>query len=187
MLAHTYETDQRSWYAYADELADAGYRVLTFDFRGYCPGGEGGCSKGVKDPTAAPLDVQAAIDMMRAGGATDVALVGASFGGTASIVAASQEPVAAIATLSAPARFGGMDAASALSQAAASTLFIAGIEDTNAVASAEELYADAPQPKRIEIVTSADHGTELLLGGQGTKVRTMLTAFLTQFAPAGPA
>ena len=46
VLAHMRPADQRSWYAFARRLADQGYLVLTFDFRGTCPGGEGGCSSG---------------------------------------------------------------------------------------------------------------------------------------------
>ena len=45
VLSHMRPADQRSWFAFANRLADEGYLVLTYDFRGYCPGGEGGCSQ----------------------------------------------------------------------------------------------------------------------------------------------
>ncbi len=49
VLAHMQPADQTSWYAFAERLGDAGYRALTFDFRGYCPGGDAGCSEGTQN------------------------------------------------------------------------------------------------------------------------------------------
>ncbi|MBW8742243.1 MAG: hypothetical protein JF623_06375 [Acidobacteria bacterium] len=37
VLAHTLSGDQTKWFGFADRLAGQGFRVLTFDFRGYCP------------------------------------------------------------------------------------------------------------------------------------------------------
>lgn len=51
VLAHMYPTDQTSWFAYAEELAQPGYLVLTFDFRGY------GESQGAVPQVAAPKDL----------------------------------------------------------------------------------------------------------------------------------
>ena len=58
VLAHMLPADQRSWYPFAQRLGNLGFRVLTFNFRGYCPGGDGGCSEGSKQITAAPADLQ---------------------------------------------------------------------------------------------------------------------------------
>ena len=33
---------------FADQLGELGYRTLTFDFRGYCPGATRGCSEGIE-------------------------------------------------------------------------------------------------------------------------------------------
>ena len=38
VLAHMYPSDQSAWFDFASRLGERGYRVLTFDFRGYCPG-----------------------------------------------------------------------------------------------------------------------------------------------------
>ena len=48
VLAHMLPSDQSAWYFFANRLGERGYRVLTFNFRGYCPGGEAGCSEGEK-------------------------------------------------------------------------------------------------------------------------------------------
>ena len=44
VLTHMLPAYQTSWFPEAAHLADEGYRVLTFDLRGYCSGGDGGCS-----------------------------------------------------------------------------------------------------------------------------------------------
>ena len=60
VLAHMLPSDQSSWFDFADRLSREGYRVLTFDFRGYCPGGDAGCSRGQKDVASIWKDVLAA-------------------------------------------------------------------------------------------------------------------------------
>jgi len=184
VLSHMQPADQRSWFAFANRLADEGYLVLTYDFRGYCPGGVGGCSQGDLQIPAIWQDVLGAMDFIRSQGATTVALVGASMGGTASLIAAGQEgtEVAVVITLSAPASIEGLNADAALLQRVdANKLFIAGVGD----ASAEQLYEIAPPPKRPGIVPADDHGTDLLTGPQGEVVQRLIETYLAQFAPAG--
>ena len=188
VLSHMQPADQRSWFAFASRLADQGYLVLTYDFRGYCPGGDGGCSQGELQISAIWQDVLGAIDFIRSQGATTVALVGASMGGTASLVAAGQEgaDVAVVVTLSAPTSIEGLDADAALLQRVdANKLFIAGVGDAAAAASAEQLYEIAPPPKGPpEIVPADDHGTDLLTGSRGEAVQRIIETYLAQFAPA---
>ncbi|HEV8057249.1 MAG TPA: alpha/beta fold hydrolase, partial [Actinomycetota bacterium] len=165
VMSHMQPADQRSWFAFANRLADQGYLVLTYDFRGYCPGGEGGCSQGERDIAAIWQDVLGAEDFVRSQGATKVALVGASMGGTASLVAAGQEgnDVAAVITLSAPESIEGLVVdAPLLQREQANKLFIAGVGDATAAASAEHLSEIAPPPKRVAIIPVDDHGTDLL-------------------------
>ena len=90
VLAHMLPADQSSWYDFAQRLGAMGYRALTFDFRGYCPGGDAGCSEGERAIAGIWQDVLAAKDFLVEEGVTRVALVGASMGGTASLVAAAQ-------------------------------------------------------------------------------------------------
>jgi pimeloyl-ACP methyl ester carboxylesterase len=176
-------SDQTSWFRFAARLADAGYLVLTYDFRGYCPGGDGGCSQGSRDIAAMWQDVVGAVEFVRSGGATSVSLVGASMGGTASLVAASREGVdlRAVIALSAPASIEGLVVDGALlSQVSVGKLFIAGVGDAAAAIDAESLYAQAPPPKRVEIVPADDHGTDLLTGSQAEVVRRLIETYLQQ-------
>ncbi len=187
VLSHMRPVDQRSWFAFADRLADQGYMVLTYDFRGYCPGGEGGCSQGERDIAAIWRDVVGAEDFVRAQGAAKVALVGASMGGTASLVAAGQEgeDVEAVVTLSAPESIEGLVAdATLLQRVPANKLFIAGLGDAEAAASAQHLEAISLPPKRVEIIPADDHGTDLLTGARGEEVARLIETYLAQFAPA---
>lgn len=187
VLAHMLPSDQSSWFDFADRLGVAGYRVLTFNFRGYCPGGDAGCSKGQKDPSAAGQDVTAAQAFLRTQGPTRFVLVGASMGGTASLVSASQIPrsVEGVATLSAPVSIDGLAAGpDVMAAVSAAKLFLAGDTDPNeAAASAQQLYDESVQPKRLEIFTTTDHGTDLLTGSQGEQSRTVLQGWLAQYLP----
>jgi pimeloyl-ACP methyl ester carboxylesterase len=187
VLSHMLPADQRSWFDFANRLADQGYLVLTYDFRGYCPGGDGGCSSGEREISQIWQDVLGAIDLVRARGATRVVLVGASMGGTASLVAAGQEgvDVEAVVTLSAPLSIEGLSADAALLQRlSVGKVFIAGVGDATAADAAEELYAISPPPKRVEIVPADDHGTDLLGGAQAEVVKRLIEVTLSQFAPA---
>lgn len=189
VLSHMLDADQTSWFAEAAHLAEAGYRVVTFDLRGYCPGGDGGCSEGQKDVNAAPTDLTAALAFLRSGGATRVALIGASIGGTASlVVAAGQQDVPAVITLSAPEVVDSLAAGpDVLTNIAGAKLFIAGLGDpSGAAGAAQNFYDQSPQPKRLEIVTADDHGTDLLSGSQGTHVVQLIDAWLAVYLhPAG--
>jgi pimeloyl-ACP methyl ester carboxylesterase len=184
VLAHMLPADQSSWYPEAAHLAEQGYRVLTFDLRGYCPGGEAGCSQGTKDLNAAPTDLTAALAFLRTNGPARVALVGASVGGIASLIVASQQPnIPAVVALSAPQVIDSLSAGTeVLANIGGGKLFIAGLGDPAGAAQAAEGFdAQSPDPKRIEIVPTDDHGTALLTGAQGTHVTQLIDAWLAQY------
>jgi pimeloyl-ACP methyl ester carboxylesterase len=176
VLAHMYPADQTSWFATAGELAVEGYLVLTFDFRGY------GESSGTKQIDQIDKDVDAAVKEIQSLGATSLALVGASMGGTASLIAAARQPVAAVATLSAPVEFQGLSARQAVTTITAPKLFLAAENDAGAEG-ARDLYALAPDPKAIKIFPGSDHGTALLTGSSAADAHTILFAFLEKNLP----
>jgi dienelactone hydrolase len=186
VLAHMQPGDQSAWFGYADTLADDGYRTLTFNFRGSCPGGDAGCSQGATDPALLWRDVQAAVRYLRSTGIPRVAVIGASVGGTAALVAAAQPGSSggAVATLSAPISSGSLTVPpETLVAASAAKLFVAGAGDAAAASDAQRMYDQSVPPKRVEIVPSDDHGTDLLEGSQGPNVRAVLARWLAQFLP----
>jgi len=186
VLAHMLPADQSSWFDFAQRLGSMGYRALTFDFRGYCPGGDAGCSEGERAISGIWQDVLAAKEFLMSKGATRVALVGASMGGTASLVAAAEVPteVDAVITLSAPVSIEGLTAGPETVQASgAANLFMAGDGDTTAADAATTFYDESLQPKKLEILTTSDHGTDLLTGNQGEIARTTILTWLGQYLP----
>jgi pimeloyl-ACP methyl ester carboxylesterase len=85
VLAHGGRFTKESWQKQARVLADAGFRVLAFDFRGRGQS-RGPQSKGPDD--GVEYDVLAAVRYLHATGARTVSVVGASFGGAAAAQAA---------------------------------------------------------------------------------------------------
>ena len=53
-----------------------------------------------------------------------------------------------------------------------------------AAAAAQAFSEQAQAPRRLEIATSDDHGTDLLTGNQAEIVRTLVLSELAQYAPA---
>jgi pimeloyl-ACP methyl ester carboxylesterase len=171
VFGHMYPADQRSWTAFAQEMAQAGFRTLTFDFRGY---GESG---GGKDIAAIDRDMEGAYRYVIGRKIRPVYLVGASMGGTAALIVAARVPVAGVATLSAPLAFRGLDATPVLSKLAMPKLFIASADDLPAAEAVKELAINSADPKLLKIVPGTAHGTELLTTAQAGTVKEALHAF----------
>lgn len=174
VLAHAFPADRASWADFADFLQGKGYLTLTFDFRGY------GDSAGDRDIPEIWRDVLAAASRLRARGAESIVLVGASMGGTASLIAASRTDVNGVVTLSAPTTFMGLVAPpEVLAAIDEPKLFLAAEGDASAPESALALYERSSGAKRVEIVNGESHGTELLEGGQAEVVRNIILQFLS--------
>jgi uncharacterized protein len=174
VLAHAFPTDRRSWAEFADLLRGRGYLSLAFDFRGY------GDSGGERDVPELWRDVLAATAALREQGANGVVVIGASMGGTASLVAASRSDVNGVITLSAPTTFMGLSAPpEVLASIDEAKLFVAAEGDESAPESAQALYEQSSGGKRVEIVAGVEHGTELLEGGRAEVVRNLILQFLT--------
>src|ERR671919_1233403 len=174
VLAHAFPADRGSWADFAEFLQQKGYLTLTFDFRGY------GDSAGEKHIPDIWRDVLAATSALRERGADRIVLVGASMGGTASLIAASRTDVDGVVTLSAPTTFMGLVAPpEVLAAIDEPKLFLAAEGDESAPESALALYERSSGAKRVEIVNGESHGTELLEGGQAEVVRNIILQFLS--------
>jgi pimeloyl-ACP methyl ester carboxylesterase len=179
VLAHMYPADQTSWWSTAERLADEGYLVLTFDFRGY------GESEGERDIARIDRDVTGAVSFLRTAGATQLILVGASMGGTACLKAAEQAQLlssirlAGVVTLSAPVEFKGLSAAEAVPRLSIPLLFIAAQEDVGAEG-ARQLNELASGAAELRILPGSEHGTRLLEGAQKEAVYRLLMDFLSK-------
>ncbi len=164
VLAHQIDSDQTAWFDFAGELARAGYLTLTFDFRGYCPGGVGGCSA-TGSLSETWRDVLGAVRVLRHRGATHVWLIGASIGGDACLRAASTGApgIAGVITMSSPTYVGAYDIRSSMMQrVTVPKLFIGGRFDGDAAKSARAFFRWSNAPKDVLVLATGEHGTDLL-------------------------
>jgi pimeloyl-ACP methyl ester carboxylesterase len=178
ILSHMYPNDQTAWFPFADELAEEDFTALTFDFRGY------GDSGGDQEISEIPHDLEAALGFMRDQGFTDIYLVGASMGGSASIIVASEEDVAGVVAISAPQSFQGLEPLEVVADVSEPKLFIASEGDASAASSLELFMEQAPDPKDERVFSGSAHGTELFEGEHGQEVRDLITEFLSSRRPA---
>ena len=183
VLAHMYPADQTSWAEQAQRLADMGYLVLTFDFRGY------GDSEGSKDIANIDRDVRAAADgFLEYTKATDIVLVGASMGGTACLNVASglqgsnAVRLAGVISYSAQVEFMGQSAQEAVPAIQVPMLFIAAENDEGA-AGAQALYDLSGGTADLQILSGGDHGTNLFLGTEAAEAERLLDEFLAEYMP----
>lgn len=175
VLAHMRPSNMDSWKDFAQDLADDGYHVLTFNFRGY------GSSEGRKDFGVIDRDVRAAARYLMSRGAAKVALIGASMGGTASLIAAADTEMG-VATLSAPLSFEGLESGSKLPFISGTKLFIAAVNDGSSDNDAKEMFRLAGDPQAdLKLLPGDAHGTDMLESPQGEEVSRVLRDFLERF------
>ncbi len=165
VLAHQSPGSLCQWLAFAKREARRGYRVLVFDFRNYGQSQHGNTlSRGFG------RDVAAGAKLIRARGARKVFLVGASFGGSAVIVAGAdaRPQVDGVVSVSGAADLvGAIDAAPRLQ---APVLFLAGRFDTGFAADAQRLYsAAASDDKALAILQRGEHGTDLVASSRAAR------------------
>jgi pimeloyl-ACP methyl ester carboxylesterase len=182
VMTHGLTIDQSSWFGFAPELAaKGGYQVLTYDQRGYCPGGDAGCSKGAKDPDLAWQDVEAAVAYLKTQGAEQVALVGSSMGGTASLVAASKlgDQVTTVVSMAAVSSVGALAATpDVIRGISAPVLFMAGSGDRGPAADAQAFYDESGPPNTLTFLDTTDHGSAMLYGDAAADARATVTDWL---------
>ena len=153
ILSHMYPTDQTSWFGFAQELADKGYIVLTYDFRGY------GKSGGNQDIPNIYKDLEAALNFVKQYDAEQIFLIGASMGGTASLIVASKEEVDGVISFSGAMEFMGLSAEGTVQDIGSPKLFIASQGDGGAADAANKFYEDSSTSKYMTILNGSSHGT----------------------------
>ena len=107
-------------------------------------------------------------------------------GGTASLIVAAQSGhgIDAVVTLSAPGSIEGLIAGSDVLQAVtAAKLFLAGSGDASAAQAAQAFYDETIQPKRVEILSTNDHGTDILQGNQSEIAKKLILDWLGLHVP----
>ena len=180
--------DQTEWFDSAVWLAGIGYRVLTYNTRGICPGGFAGCSAGSWTLSQNWRDIVGADRFVRAKGATRVVLIGASVGSMGSIIAAPRlrhRPAALVAISGVEVCCGYELGRREIRATGVPMLFIAADRDSWAATSTRRFYSWAREPKAIRIVAGTGlHGTDLLLPEQSAsgELQLLIQRFLTRHA-----
>lgn len=153
LLGHMRPADMTSWFDFAQTLASEGFTALAYNSRGY------GESEG--DGFDVGVDARAAVAFARAGGAARIVYVGASMNGTAAVIVAAEEDLAAIAALSAVPTFSGADALERAPEVTEPALFVAARDDASAVDDAELLAAAVQGPAEVVLYDRGGHGTNM--------------------------
>lgn len=181
VLAHGGRFTKESWEPQARRLADAGFRVLAFDFRGF--GKSHG--PGDKDFDSAPfqLDVLAAVRYLRAAGAKSVSVVGGSFGGSAAgdaSIASRPGEIERIVML------GGAPNGPSENLKTPS-LWIVARDDTSGsgprLPGILKQYEKAPEPKKLIVLDGSAHAQYLFATDQGERVMRDILIFLNGRLP----
>jgi pimeloyl-ACP methyl ester carboxylesterase len=167
------------WLPVAQRLAGQRYLCLLYDYRGIPP------SQGHDDLTRRDNDLRAAVAVARAHGATSVALVGASFGGTLALALAAQIQPKALIILSAPQSADAFTVSEAeLKALTAPKLFMASQDDTQYVDAVKQMYDQASEPKQIHIFPGKNHGDAILTAADtGSAAMAQVDDFLRAYAP----
>lgn len=177
VLAHGGRLDRSSWREQAVDLADAGFRVLALDFRGY--GESGGGTAAPRSDEAILLDVLAAVRYLREMGAEAVSVVGASLGGWAAAEAAATDPgsidrlvLLAHPAIEAPERMQGRK------------LFVVtrddpGPDGSPRLSRIREQYERATGPKELVILDGSAHAQFVFETEQGERLMREILRFLT--------
>jgi predicted alpha/beta hydrolase len=191
VLAHMgrWEDTQTDWYRLARALAEGGYTTLTYNRRGVCTGPGRECSGGPDDYATSWKDVVGAADFVRARGARDVVLIGASIGAMASLhaLATGSVEAAALIELGGVNHESGYDFSRAeLEALEGDKLFVSSAGDTYGGAdAAREWHGWAREPKQLAILPGSAHGTDMLVKGQPTArpLMELMLRFLTRAVP----
>ncbi len=179
ILGHQSQSNLCDWVTYARRLARLGYTAFAIDFRGH------GLSQHRQGAAATRLqaDLAAAVKVMRQRGKQKVFLVGASMGGIAVLVAGAnvKPPVDGVVSVSAPARFLGLDAVATAPRLRVPVLYLAAVDDDNAgfdfSKDAETLHAaTASNDKRLVVLPGFLHGVALV--GGSARARSLVESFL---------
>jgi pimeloyl-ACP methyl ester carboxylesterase len=188
ILAHGFsiETAQDDWLPFPPALAQRGYTVLSFNFRGFCDSKAG--SDGIIELGNNWRDAMAAVAFLEERGAKRIFLIGASMGGLAVLRAARTPGVdlAGVVSMSTPQfpskYYSGETQANdvtpaRLKQIDEPMLFIAGKDDVQLPGSAplrpgiksvrfaedaQRMFAAAEQPKQLALLDSASHSSGLV-------------------------
>jgi pimeloyl-ACP methyl ester carboxylesterase len=181
VLAHGGQFNKESWAKQARTLADKGFRVLAFDFRGFGPSRGPHGKSGDDIEQGVEYDVLAAVRYLHEHGAKTVSVVGASFGGWAAAlasIAAKPGEIDRVVLLAAspvdePEKIKGRK------------LFIVARDDTEGdrtvrLSYIREQYEKAAPPKQLIVLDGSAHAQFLFQTNQAERLMQEILRFLSE-------
>jgi pimeloyl-ACP methyl ester carboxylesterase len=181
VLAHGGRFTKESWSKQAHTLADAGFRVLAFDFRGF---GESRGPAKANYPAGAiqdgvQYDVLAAVRYLHEHGAKSVSVVGGSFGGWAAAQASIEGAPGEIERLVMLAAYS-VDEPQKIK---GRKLFIVARDDASGdgprLPGIQAEYEKTTEPKKLVILEGSAHAQFLFQTDQGERVMREILEFLS--------
>jgi dienelactone hydrolase len=176
VLAHGGRFTKESWRKQAEAFADAGFRVLATDFRGYGQSVPGSQSADWKHYP----DVLAAVRYLHNAGAKSVSIVGASMGGDAAGDAAAESNAGEIDRIV----FLGSEGGDSPERLKGRKLFIVTRDDKSGdgprLPGITEHYRKAPDPKKLVILEGSAHAQFIFDTDQGPRLLKEMLSFLSE-------
>ncbi|MFN8076739.1 MAG: hypothetical protein U0Q15_15150 [Kineosporiaceae bacterium] len=172
LLLHEAESDHCAWIDFARLVAGRGVQAWAIDSSS-TPNSR---SVGGSDPRP---DLVRTAEYVRAHGAREVVLAGASMGGATALSVAGQVGAARVAALSAPDIWQGVDGVGGAKALTVPGLVLVGVADTDFTGPAQAMKAANPAHVTLVEVPTGGHGTSMLhYELDGRKVSEILAEFL---------
>ncbi|MFZ0957079.1 MAG: alpha/beta fold hydrolase [Candidatus Sulfotelmatobacter sp.] len=176
VLAHGGRFTKESWRKQAEVLADAGFRVLAIDFRGYGQSVPGSQNEDWKHYP----DVLAAVRYLHNAGANSVSVVGASMGGDAAGDASAESNPGEIDRIV----FLGSEGGDSPERLKGRKSFIVTRDDQSGdgprLPGITEHYRKAPDPKKLVVLEGSAHAQFIFDTDQGPRLLQEMLRFLSE-------
>ncbi len=166
-----------SWEPLARHLAARGYMVLTYEYRG------------LADLALLERDIQAAFTFVQKEGATTIASVGASIGGThtARLAAKQQPPFIVGVAVSSPVSYGNVQISDEELRSITMPFLFLNSEGDKFIQDTKHMFATVKSSsKELHIYSGAAHGGYILDTEHKDEMIQHISNFLLAYAPAGP-
>jgi pimeloyl-ACP methyl ester carboxylesterase len=180
ILCHGQAWDALGWRDIAPRFVQRGVPALALNFRGY-DGSTGKTNRYTAGKPWSPMtDVSAAISVLRARGVKEVALVGASMGGSAVLGAAMAEDVECVVALSAPVRA----VPDELSEKVRGRkLYVCADGDRMAAANVLASFKALKPPKQLLFFGGKEHSRGMFAAPYGPEALEAIVAFVARGLP----
>ena len=176
VLVHMLGRNKETWNAFADELANSGYSVISIDLRGHGEsGGSDYSSFSEAQWNSAVNDIKAAKEFLKEKGATNFYIIGGSIGSNLAIkYAATDSDISKVVLLSPSFDYRGVKTEEAAENFKGELLVVSSSEDLQSFGASEQLAEISPNGEFVGL-SGAGHGTNML-GKQNVNI-TILDFF----------